>query len=277
MPNEHKDATAASNLSSPAFAALHALAARLIDDTGGDQPGLSVGSISARLALEVPVPEGSTVLGSVERETGDITAVFDSDRTVSDIVAFYRLHLTAAGWYEPATRRTAGGFTVGTGVGARHWLQFCKSRRGPGLELCVQQRDGRPTAVRLDLRRDGRYGPCAYEERRSSYEQLLPRLTPPAGRRQMPGSGAASSDCQFSDAILETDDDLASVGDHYAGQLVAAGWQSAGRGVDPQLVWHSWTFVDQEGEQWQGLFLARSRTSLPGEVLLHLRVDRLGR
>jgi hypothetical protein len=276
MSNEHEDATTPNNNPSPEVAALTALATRLIDDTGTDQPRLRVGSVSAQLPLEVPVPEGSTVLGSLERENGDVTVVFDCDRTATDIVAFYRLQLTAAGWYEPARHRATGGFMVGAGAGERHWLQFCKSRRGLGLELSVQQRGAQLTSVRLALQSDGRYGPCAHEERQSPYQERLPSLSPPANSRQMPGSAAASSEFQFSDAILETDEDLASVGDHYAAQLVAAGWQSKGRGVDPQLVWHSWTFDDREGERWQGLFLARTRTLLPGEVLLHLRVDRLG-
>lgn len=276
MANDHEDSTAASNVSSPEFAALHALAVRLIDDTGIGQTLLRVGSVSTQLPFEVSVPADGKVLGSLERENGDVTVVFDIDQAAIEVTSYYRLQLTTAGWYEPETRRSVGGFEVGTGTGEHHWLQFCKSRRGPGLELSVQQRDGQPTAVRLFLRNDGRYGSCAYEERLSPYEELLPSLTPPAGRRQMPGSGAASSDFQFSDAILETDDDLALVGDYYAAQLVAAGWQSEGRGDDPQLVWHSWTFVDAEDERWQGLFLARPRTALPGEVLLHLRVDRLG-
>ncbi|MGB9632204.1 MAG: hypothetical protein ACPL8I_02645 [Chloroflexaceae bacterium] len=277
MPNEDEDARTLNNVALPEFAALYALAVRLIDNTGMDQAQLRAGSVSAQLPLEVPVPDGSAVLGSVEHANGDVTVLFDSDRTAAEVVAFYRMQLTAAGWYEPATRRATGGFVFGAGAAERHWLQFCKGRHGPGLELCVQQRDGQPTAVRLDLRRDGRYEPCAYEERLSPYEEQLPSLKPPAGSRQLPGNGAASSNFQFSDAILETREDLASVGDYYAAQLVAAGWQSEGFAVAPQLVWHSWTFVDREGEHWQGLFLARRRTSLPGEVLLHLRMDRLGR
>ncbi|GEM_PF-6564671 len=54
------------------IAALHALAVRLLDDTGTGQSQLHVRSVSAQLPLEVTVPDGSTVLGSLERETGDV-------------------------------------------------------------------------------------------------------------------------------------------------------------------------------------------------------------
>lgn len=100
--------TLTANVALPEFAALYALAVRLIDNTGMDQAQLRAGSVSAQLPLEVTVPDGSAVLGSVEHENGDVTVLFDSDRTAAEVVAFYRMQLTAAGWYEPATRRATG-------------------------------------------------------------------------------------------------------------------------------------------------------------------------
>ncbi len=78
MSNEHEDATTPNNNPSPEVAALNALATRLIDDTGIDQLRLLMGSVSAQLSLEVPVPEGSTIFGSLERENGDVTVVAEA-------------------------------------------------------------------------------------------------------------------------------------------------------------------------------------------------------
>jgi hypothetical protein len=275
MSNENNAPTPSEDVRSLDPVALHALATCLLDygDTG--PPRLLVGAVSAQLPSEVTVPADAQVLGSLERDDGDVLVVCESEQGAGPLVVFYRAHLVTAGWYEPA-RPTQGGFMVGTSDGERHWLQFCKSRRGPSLEVSLRQRSEEPTRVRLTFRRDGRHGPCAYEERASPYpDHLLPNLPPPTGSRQVPGGGSASSDYASSDAQLDTTLDLAAVAEHYADQLVSAGWQLEGRGADPVLAWHTWRFTDSDGERWQGLFLARTRPTLPGEVLLHLRVDRL--
>jgi hypothetical protein len=275
MVNEHKDSTQAPHSPSPDGEALHALAVRLLDYAGTENLKLLVGVASNQLPADIPLPDGSRLLGSLERNDA-ITVVFDSALDAAAVVALYRTSLTDGGWYEPVRRTYNSGFTFGTTTGTRDWLQLCRSRRGPSLELSVWQGDGQPTQVQLTFRRDGRHAACAHEERASPYGEWLPQLSPPPNSRQVPGGGSASSDFQSSDATLTTALDLAAITDHYTAQLAAAGCQPEGRGVGSALAWHTWTFVDQEGEPWQGLFMARTRPNLPGEVLLHLRIDRLG-
>lgn len=274
MPNENTMPTQA-EVRSLDPVALHALATRLLDYGGAGPPRLLVGAVSAQLPSEATLPPDARILGSLEREDGDVVVVCERDQPADVVVAAYRDQLAAAGWYEPA-RPTHGGFTIGTSDEVRHWLQFCRSRRGPSLAVSVHQRPGEATHLSVTFRRDGRHGPCASEAHASRYpDHLLPNLAPPPGSRQVAGGGSASSDYASSDAELDTALDLAAVAEHYAAQLAGAGWQLEGRGVDLALAWHTWRFVDDDGEGWQGLFLARARPTLPGEVLLHLRVDRL--
>ncbi len=89
--------------SSPGDDAFRTLALRLLGQYGYAQRGplddsvqLVPGRVADEFPPEIPIPEGSRVLGSlVSRDR--VTVVLDSDRSCGDIEVYYMEHLEAAG------------------------------------------------------------------------------------------------------------------------------------------------------------------------------------
>jgi hypothetical protein len=63
-------------------------------------------------------------------------------------------------------------------------------------------------------------------------------------------------DAVHSDATLETDLDPAAVGTHYAAQLEEAGWLRLDEGQSGPQAWSNWSFTDEDGQPWEGVFTA---------------------
>jgi hypothetical protein len=139
---------------------------------------LLVGVASNQLPADIPLPDGSRLLGSLERNDA-IRVVFESTLDAAAVVALYRTSLADGGWYEPVRRTYNSGFAFGTTTGTRDWLQFCRSRRGPSLELSVWQADGQPTQVQLTFRLVGSWRAHNADDARSSYDDdAYPRGIP---------------------------------------------------------------------------------------------------
>lgn len=109
--------------------------------------------------------------------------------------------------------------------------------------------------------------------RRAVIHSVIPPLQPPAGARQFPEGGGGSPDRMRSDARLPTDRDLATVAEHYRGQLAAEGWEQQNSGQHDLLAWSSWSFQDRAGQTWRGLFFAFHRPDLAGEYFISVRAE----
>lgn len=86
-------------------AALRELAVRLLrarfpgDPEAADEMQLLVGEVPAGLPVELPLPPGSRVVGSLVRgNPRGISIVLDAEQPAEQVLEFYRERLSGAGW-----------------------------------------------------------------------------------------------------------------------------------------------------------------------------------
>src|SRR5260370_21995031 len=273
-------------------AALRALATRLLvmHNPFTQAPARLVArQVAPEFPAEVPVPEGSQVLGTLVAERNVIVR-FDVDLPSERLDACYRERLPALGWSlaeQPGPQR--GGF-LRTGPGpASVRMLLCRGEASPSLVVAASQPDegaSGPVQASLQLLRyeTPQQSPCALERMaqmgrmaRSMGETLLPALRAPRGATHERVSAAGGDGHLLANADLDvTDIDPAAVGRHYNDQLAQGGWALTDEGAVPPAAWSTWTFLDEEGTRWVGLFFALQHPTVPGHYQLTLRADRTG-
>lgn len=243
-----------------------------------------------------------------------VEVVLDTELPATRVRDTYRDLLSGSDWSEDnrTNEPAGGGFVRGPrGFLMSHSRTLRRSSRGaavdvPGLStifrgaqqqsliVSAEERTGAPTDVRLRLIT----GRKPLERRRRNDPEALfvmPLLTPPPRSRNSDegertgflappfearhsGGGYGGSgwehDGAYSFAALETELDLASITDHYAAQLEAAGWSRSGEGLDGPQAWNTWTLSDSKDRPWAAVFTALHVPETPRRYLLHLRADR---
>ncbi len=243
------------------------LAERLLDHSyhvegDSDKPRLFLGELPTGLPVDIPVPDGTVLLGGLRRASPwrggyDVEVILEAEAEPGGLYDAFREHLAGSEWSEkrhPLTRR--GGF-VFTGYEERP-LTFCLSPRGPALLVSAyRRRQMGTTEVRLRLEGSRRDSPCSEDHDRYEYydRSVVPALFPPEGVAQIPGGGGSGSDSEHHSANLRTDMPPAAIVAHYSAQLEEAGWSRVGGGDEGPSAWSGWTFGDEE-EGWVGTFVA---------------------
>jgi hypothetical protein len=239
-------------------------------------PKIFVGRLPEEMPIDIPIPEGLEVVGSLLRDERNpyddpsVEIVLDAGMPAERVRDAYRELMTAAGWSEPDQRGFGGGFGFRPiGVTAL----FCRGERGPALYLSARDTAandrGAPTDVRLRLVMGSRYSPCAPEPyHEPDFERMIPNLAPPPGAYQYPGGGGGSTDDVHATATLETDLEPAAVGVHYANQLEGAGWTRTDESRGGKQAWSTWRFADEDGSPWSALFFALQLPEAPRRFFL---------
>ncbi|HEY7357724.1 MAG TPA: hypothetical protein VH590_14705 [Ktedonobacterales bacterium] len=267
-------------------ALLEALALRLTSspfDPRTQNPQLFVGQLPDNLPFELPIPEGSRVIGGITRSPEHIGLLLDVPLPPEQAHAFYKERLQADGWSEldQPMGMQRGGFVHSSILARSHSVTFCKGPRGPSLDVRALSAQAGFTDVRLSLNLDERESPCAQSARMRrgrrvrdmGLEQLIPPLAPPEGARQMGGGGGGGSDSWYSSATLEADTDLATLTAHYADQLAQGGWTRTDAGSAGPAAWHIWTFQDEDKEPWYGMFFMLKSPGKEREYFLYIRIE----
>jgi hypothetical protein len=243
-------------------------------------PHVLFGQLPKELPPDIPLPEGSRVLGTLIRGLEDATCVIDVDLPPGQVLDFYRKHMQAAGWQEsefPAQFRQ-GGFTH-TGLELDKRATFCHGSRGPSLVVSAYTRGDMGTDLRLEVDLSDRT--CVQQARmhrmtRGGIENIIPRLDPPPGVKQvMGGGGGGGIDSFYSNATLEasTPRDLAELAAHYATQLERAGWTRVEEGQSGPIAWNTWTFQDEDKEAGRGFFFILRMPGQREQYMLHVQVN----
>lgn len=295
--------------------ALRRLLTRLatpLDTYDGDAPParVHVGRLPGDLPVEVPLPEGSTVLGSVERGLPrgrrTVEILLDVAPPAERAREDYRRKLLNAGWDEDTSSPGRSGFNPrGLPLAFRAAYRFPRLRRrmgldrqeipplfrlgsrGPKLTVLTQDHGDDPTDVRLRLILNHR-DPWLHHD---AAWNAIPTLYYPPGTRDRPeienigvlwqppdarelgGGGGREPDGAHSYVILKTDLDLASLASYYSAQLEAAGWRRVDEGLDGPQAWSAWTFT-HEGAPWSGAFSALRLFGTEGRHLLQVYAAR---
>lgn len=227
------------------------------------------------LSVELPIPDGATVLGSAVREGGfgpSASIILDTPRTPDEARAFYRDRLPGDGWtLTPWPAPQQGGFQPPTDAGSP--LLFCRGERGPALYLHTAPSGG-GTALRLDIHTDARHSPCRTRNRapHGGLEFIPPLVAPDGARRVWMEGGGGGDSSAHTTAVLEGDLDLAVAAAHYTAHLEGAGWRATASGQDGQVAWSRWSSNDDEGQEWEGALLILTQGGSPRRYLLHLRM-----
>lgn len=240
------------------------LALRLLDSedphSEHEAPTLYAGRLPESLTMDIPIPSGSEIVGSVERleleGERSVEVVLDFHGHTEGFLDSYKELAVDAGWNEPPRREPEGGFAFGPATDS---LLLCRGERGPALFVDISRPykdDKHPADVRLRLLLDDLHSPCEPEPYEDDFERHIPQLVPPPDARQYPGGGGGGPNDAESHATLETELEVAVVGEHYARELTAAGWMRVEEGSSGPQAWSTWTFSDERDHLWKGVFTA---------------------
>lgn len=237
------------------------------------EPQLLVGQLPPDMPVELPLPEGSRLLGSLAVENPMIA--IDTQLAGEDVVAFYRERLAAAGWIaqEEHFGPPQGGF-VHSSRSDHSMATFFTSDDRFTLAVITAPAPGGRTTVQLTLQGEAVEFRPRLRPHRPDFMVVLPPIHGPKGALQMPRGGSSGSDSAELNAALETDFDLAAVSIHYVDELERDGWRRLDAGTSGPVAWSVWSFVDTEGATWEALLLILQRPSRHGKYALTLSAER---
>jgi len=234
---------------------------------------LFLGRLPDGLWGDIPLPAGSTLIGSVlytrAGHPTSIEAVLDSGLDPGSILAVCDRDLAGSGWtaYETPGPRHGGFVPRGTADGRI----LRAGDQGPILVVAATARDSAPTDVRMRLDWDmPRQMASGHDLNVPSGAARMPALRPPSDIRFEALGGGGSTGRWTSDARVFTDQSVADLETHFALQLVAAGWERVAGRADDVVAWSSWQ-VPGEGS-WRGLLLVLSAFGA-GERSLTMRIE----
>jgi len=262
-------------------ALLHELVLRLSvfpGDPRASNPQLLVGQLPGN--LDIPLPEGSRVLGCLIRSQEIVSIVLDSTLSPEAVLQFYKDRLTTAGWKEQGMLRPPHGGFVHSGLrGLENRIVFCKGERGPAFTVNAFEGGNGATDVRIEVNSSSEFSPCAQQNRMQrrmmhhTIQNLIPPLVPPKGAKQFSGGGGGGMDSWHSSATLVADIELPELATHYTTQLAKGGWKLTGEGHDGPIAWSTWTFSDEQGEPWRGLFFILKVPGKEQSYILEARIN----
>jgi hypothetical protein len=243
-------------------------------------PHVLIGELPQHLPVEIPLPEGRRVVGTLIRGSQHATSVVDVDLPMEQVLKFYRERMQAAGWQELEflRGRRPGGFT--SPAMPDTMTTFCRGSRGPGLRVNAYARGNTSTDLRLDIDLPGQL--CAQQARMgkmmgrgTAMHEMIPRLDPPPGGRQMPSGGGGGIDSFHMNASLELNApiDLTKLAAHYAAQLERAGWTRDEVGQSGPIIWNTWSFRDEENEPCRGFFFILRMPGQKEQYMLYVQVN----
>jgi hypothetical protein len=227
--------------------------ALLEGSTGGE---LLVGQAPADFPVEL-LPEGATILGSAVQRNENTVAVLVPLRS-SEAEATLRQAFLDAGW-EYAAMGGSGGFTQteeqNLSPHARPPI-FCL---GGQMVRLATSREAAGTIARFYWSRRSPGPWCSPSAQASA---RVPALPLPASAN-MVGSGSSSASDHMASTSAYVDSTLSpgELVEHYASELEAAGWTSAGAVAGESYASREVARIDEAGEEWVGLVTA---TKMPG-------------
>lgn len=246
---------------------LRELAARLLTPraflveglTSYQTPQLIVGGLPHDLPLDLPLPDGAILLGSlIQRSAWEgVTVLLDAPLPKGGVIEFYEQELGKQGfamWERPfpgdPPPDTAG-------------VVLCRKDDWAEVGVSAYEAEGKPTEVQIHILTDPRSMQCAQEYPAVTppfAETLMPALTLPrdaqTGLAHLTGEGTASSTGKASYSTeLYTLLSVKDIAAHYSVQIEEAGWKLIEKDEDELVSRSSWTLTDKFDGEWAGMLL----------------------
>ena len=222
------------------------------------------GELPSNLSVDIPIPSDAAVIGSLVRYEDayeQVEIILDVPMGRNDVFAFYRDSLKDAGWNEtedfyPPER---SGFISSVEPES---VIFCRYEdEGPSIEITAHnlaRAAGNVSDVRLHVDTDPQTWRCAksyFKPYGDDRVEIIPPLKPPEGA-MLGGSGLGGGEGRWqADADIETELNVSELNTHYQKQLLEADWVLNDGGDTDTIAWSTWSFTDESGDPWSGLFL----------------------
>jgi hypothetical protein len=239
-------------------------------------PTLLVGQLSPDWELDLPLPEGTRLVGSLVRAPGDTSQppgqiVLDVPGVPRDVRAFFNDALVNRGWTPPPYTTPSGpsGFiSAGTPLAA----SFCQEDNGSRLTFSIRGQASGVSDVQV-MRESGAtpcWSPITDSRFGSPPNVLIPPLIADPEAELYPGTMQIGPLTFESNAMVVADATTEQLEASFRQQLEDAGWTELAAQASGALAWSMWA-VPGEGT-WHGLLLA---FDLPGDHrhALLLRID----
>lgn len=120
------------------------------------QAELLPGKLPEQMPVDLPIPNGSRIVGSEILEDIGITVVMDVAMTPDEALDFYRDALVPQNWTETDIMGMERGFIGGSGS-----TIFCKGARDPSVMVSAYALEN-GTDLRLDISTDPYYSPAQW-------------------------------------------------------------------------------------------------------------------
>jgi len=235
-------------------------------------PDIAVGRLPDRLADDLAAGPGMRIVGSLLSRRFNISALVMPGRP-AEVQESLAARLVAKGWRKLPTLQPPGGFE--TEQRQRGGLMLC-STDDYSVQLMASRHRGDSAAVQLFLGRGDFATNCVDPEVTSARARLgeapIPALRAPAGTEHRGGGYSGGSSEASARGRLRTDMEPPALLQHYAAQMIDAGWMPGVQTASAEAALQVFRKTDDSRGTWQGVLYV---ITLPNrERELHLDVRR---
>lgn len=212
-------------------------------------------------AAMIPVEPDATVVGGLVRDRSG-TLVVEVEGSGEEALERYRTLLAGSGWEMPPDPGVLrGGFQSSVYRPPTRW---CKD--GVLLSSTAMTLNGR-VYLRLSYTEwEWGSGPCGQEVRLRREGSVfegppVPPLPPPHDARVRSLGGSNMPERMETEAVIDSEWTTERLFEHYRGLLEQEGWRLEGEARSRDLVISRWTVPHEEGDAWEGVFVAWASTT----------------
>lgn len=231
---------------SPGELAIRYLEAPSFGETELQKVQLLPGMLPEKMPLELPLPRGSKVFGSVLIGETEIGVVVDSPLSPEEVMAFYRQALASQNWTDMDASGMERGFM--------EWSTgsfFCQESNDTSIAITAYPHEN-GSDIRLDISTDPECSPCSFSGS-DDWLKPIPKLVAPrnstlSNQNFMSGCGNQVT----VSADVKTELNSSALAAHFADQLRAASWTSTSQEESGPAALSTWEFEDEEGLKWDG-------------------------
>ena len=226
--------------------AIRYLEAPYLGETELQKVQLIPGKLPEQMPVQLPLPRGSEIFGSVLLGETEIGVVVDSDLDAEEVMAFYRQALASQNWTEMDVSGMERGFM--------EWSTgsfFCQGSNNTSIAIAAYPQEN-GSEIRLDISTDPECSPCSFSGS-DDWLKPIPKLVAPRNAslsNQNFMTGCGNQVTISADVITELNSSALAA--HFADQLIAANWTATSQEESGPAAWSTWEFEDEEDLIWDG-------------------------